>query len=335
MKLTISSVVVASTFPYTTPSDQEEIRFFALGVYVVLMTVDVWITISLIHFGIKTKKWRHLQRGNPDLLNSGWIYLSIIFCSALSFIYHLFIAFYLNLEYQEGNDELCDSMSDVSKSLFFFCALSVYFFLWLRQRVFYTTVLPTAHFRKALKVFSFMIIFISFIFGVTGLILSNIPNDVVASPMGCVYKKDGNLREISSVFAGFALIFSQVSLLAVFIHALLVLHESSHEERWKILVLCNCKSSNKQTNVTEQPTDRTRTMIYNVIRKTVIFAALSLFSDLLTVFLNLIFARQGERDRFILFLPALSVSMNLYFVILSFVKWKDMITSFCKCSNSG
>ena len=290
--------------------------------------------ISLIHFGIKTKKWRYLQRGNPDLLSSGWIYLSVIFCSVLAFVYHLVIALFHNLEYQIDDDKLCDSMSDVSKSLFGFCALSVYFFLWLRQRVLYTIVLPTAHFTKALKVFSFMIIFISSMFGITAIILSNIPNDVVATPMGCVYKKDGNLREISSVFAAFALIFSQVSLLAMFIHALLVLHESSHEERWNILVLCNCKSSNEQTNVTEQPADRTRTMIYNEIRKTIIFAVLSLLSDLLTVFLELLFRRQGKRDGFFSVLAVLSVSMNLYFVILSFVKWKDMITSPCRCYNS-
>ena len=333
MKLTIPNVVVASTFPYT-PSDQEDIRFFAIGVYVLLMTVDVWIIISLIHFGIKSKKWRYLQRGNPDLLSSGWIYLSVIFCSVLAFVYHLVIALYLNLEYQEGDDELCDSMSDAVISLFGFSALSVYLFLWLRQRVLYTTILATVHFTKALKVFSFMIIFISFMFGITAIILSNIPNDVIATPMGCVYKKDGNLREISSVFAAFALIFSQVSLLAVFIHGLLVLHESSVEERWKILVLCNCKASNEQTNVTEQPTDRTRIMIYNEIKKTIIFAVLSLFSDLLTVFLELLFRQQGELDHFISFLAALSVSMNLYFVILSFVKWKDMITSPCKCYNS-
>ena len=333
MKLTIPNVVVASTFPYT-PSDQEDIRFFALGVYVVLMTVDVWIIISLIHFGIKTKKWRYLQRGNPDLLSSGWIYLSIIFCSVLAFVYHLFITLYQNLEYQIGDDKLCDSMSDAVKSWFFFCALSVCFFLWLRQRVLYTTVLPTIHFTKALRVFSFMIIFIGFMFGMIGLILSNIPNDVVATPMGCIYKKDGNLREISSVFAAFALIFTQVSLLAVFIHALLVLHESSHEERWNILVLCNCKSSNEQINVTEQPADRTRIMIYNEIRKTIIFAVLSLCSDLLAVFLELLFRQQGKLDDFISFLAALAVSINLYFVILSFVKWKDMITLPCKCYNS-
>ena len=132
MKLTIPSVVVASALPYTcTPSDQEELQFFALGVYVVLMTVDVWIIISLIHFGIKTKKWRYLQRGNPDLLSSGWIYLSVIFCSVLAFVYHLVIALYLNREYQGGDDELCDSISDAVILLFGFCALFVCFFLWL------------------------------------------------------------------------------------------------------------------------------------------------------------------------------------------------------------
>ena len=334
MKLTMPSVVVASTLPYK-QSNQEDIRFIALGVYVVLMIVDVWIIISLIHFGIKTKKWLHLQRGNPDLLSSGWIYLSVIFCSVLAFVYHLVITLYHNLKYQKSDDEFCDSMSDAVKSLFAIFAFSVYFFLWLRQRVLYTTILPTAHFTKALKVFSFLIIFISFIFGVTSLILSSIPNDIVASPIGCVYKKDGGLRKLSSVFAAVALIFSQVSLLAVFIHALLVLHGSSIDKRWKILLLCNRKSLNEQINVTQQPADQTRIMIYNEIRKTIIFAVFSLFSDLLVVSLVLLFSQEGKRDDYLSVLAALSMSMNLYFVILSFVKWKDMITSPCKSSSSG
>ena len=334
MKLTISSVIVASTLPYK-QSNQEEIRFFALGVYVVLMTVNVWIIISLIHFGIKTKKWRHFQPGNPNLLSSGWIYLSVIICSGLALLFHLVNALYHNIENQEDDDELCDSIADITKFLFAVCTFSVYVFLWLRQRVLYTTILPTARFTKALKLFSFMIIFISFVFGASGGILSSIPNDFVASPNGCVYKKDGNLRQISSVFVVFALIFTQVSLLAVFIHALLVLHGSSVEERWKLLDFCHCKFLDEQINVTQQPADQTRTMIYNEIRKTIIFAVLSLFSDLLVVFLGLLFSKEGERDDYISVLTAVSVSMNLYFVILSFVKWKDMITSPCKSSNSG
>ena len=332
MKLNIPSVVVANIFSYK-QSDQEEIQFFALGVYCVLMTVDVWITISLIHFGIKTKKWRHLQRGNPDLLSSGWIYLSVIFCSVFALLYHLMMGIYQNIEYEESDDKLCDLLSDTVKILFFFCVFFVTFFLWLRQRVLYTTILPTVHFTKALKLFSFMIIFISFVFGASGAILANIPKDIVASPDGCVYKKDGDLRRLSTIFAGIALIFSQVSLLAVFIHALLVLDGSSVKEKWKLILLCNLKSFNKQTNVTEQPADQTRTMIYNEIRKTIIFAVLSLLSDLLAVFLVLLFSRKGERDHFISVFAALSVSMNLYFVILSFVKWKDMIMSPCKSSN--
>ena len=50
------------------PEQSNHIRFVGLGVYIVLMIVDLWIIISLIHFGIKTKKWRRLQSGNPDLL---------------------------------------------------------------------------------------------------------------------------------------------------------------------------------------------------------------------------------------------------------------------------
>ena len=174
--------------------------------------------------------------------------------------------------------------SFVTQSLFGFCAFSVVLFLWLRQRVLYATILPKAHFTKTLKLFSFMIIFIGFMFGVNGIILSSIPNNIVSSPIGCVYKKDGNLLELLSIFAGTALIFCQVSLLAVFIHAMLVLHGCSVGERWKIILLCNRKSSN------EQPADQTRIMIYNAIRKTIIFAAFFVFKLANSVFRTFIFA---------------------------------------------
>ena len=194
------------------------------------MVVDLWLVVSLIHFGIKTRKWRQLKANNPDLLNSGRIYLTVVVCSLIAFSYHFVGAVDKSvLSYNE--DELCDLIGDLFRTLYGLCVLSVVFFLWFRQRALYTTFLPTAHFTKCLKVFSFSIIFISFFFVVISLTLWNIPNDGVASPIGCVYKNDGNFLLPSLVIAFTTIIFSQVSLLAVFIHALLALQTSNEEEK--------------------------------------------------------------------------------------------------------
>ena len=328
MESTITNVVGTETTSFE-QSNQISFRFLALSVAVILMAVDLWLVVSLIHFGIKTRKWRQLKANDPDLLNSGRIYLSVVVCSVIAFIFHLVDAVDASIV-SYNDDELCNLISDLFRTLYGLCVLSVVFFLWFRQRALYTTFLPTVHFTKCLKVFSFIIIFISFFFVVISLTLWNIPNDSVASPIGCVYKKDGNLQLPSLVIAFTTIIFSQVSLLAVFIHALLASQKSSEEKKWKLLLCCKPKPSIKQTNATEQPNHQTQTIVYNVIRKTTLFAALSLLCDVLVIFLIFLLQILVKRSEIISIWTSISVSLNLYFVILSFAAWKDMITSPCK-----
>ena len=324
--------LMASAIPTksSSPEQSNHIRFVALGVYIVLMIVDLWIIISLIHFGIKTRKWRRLQSGNPDLLSSGKIYLSVVFCFVSALVYHIVVAVYRDVGFKQGKDEFCDTISDMNKIMYAMCFFSVVLFLWLRQRMLYTTFLQTVDFSKALKVFSFMIIFIAIFGSVSGVVLSILPNDYAASPIGCIYKRNGSFRVPSLVILVFTIVFSQVALLGVFIHGLLASYRSSGTPRSRYLFCCQLKSSIKEGHVTENPCDRTQTIVQNVIRKTIIFAALSLLSDLLVVSVSLLLPQQGNRRDMLSLLSALSVSMNLGFIIFSFIPWRDMIASPCR-----
>ena len=323
---------MTSAIPTESSSSEQSnhIRFVGLGVYIVLMIVELWIIISLTHFGIKTRKWRRLQSKNPDLLSSGKIYLSVVFCYVSALVYHIVVAMYRNYEYgyQLGEDEFCNTIRDMSVIMYTMCSFSVGLFLWLRQRMFYTAFLQTVHFSKALKVFSFMIIFIA-IFGlVSGLVLSILPYDFIASPIGCIRSRSSNFRVPALVILVFTVIFSQVALLSVFIHALLASYRSAGTP--KSLFCCQLKSSVEEGNVTTNPCDRTRAIVENVIRKTIIFAALSLLSDLLVAFGSVYLIQPGGRRDTILLLSALSVSMNSSFVIFSFIPWRNMIASPCR-----
>ena len=324
----ITNVFGAETTSFE-QSNQIKIRYFTLSVLVVLMAINLWLVVSLIHFGIKTKKWRGLQPKNPKLLNSGRIYLSVVVCCVTGFVYHFAEAIDESvLSYYD--DKWCNLTSDLLRTLYGLCLLSVIFFLWFRQRAFYTSFLPMARFTKCLKVFSFSILFISFFFLVTSIILWNISVDKVASPMGCVYRKDSNFGLPSLMIAFTTIIFSQISLLAVFIHALLASQKLNAEKKWKLLLCCKPKPSIKQTNTTEQTNDQTQAIVHNVIRKTIIFAALSLLCDILVIFVTFLLQLLVKRSEIISVLASISVSLNLYFVILSFVAWKDMITSPCR-----
>ena len=312
-------------------SNQEQTRFIFLSFYIVLMTMDIWLIISLIYYGIKIKKWRRPQPGNPNSLNSGRIYLSVIICSLATFFHHIFVAVYRNIGFHQTEDKLCNWVFDMVVITYCSCFLSVIFFLWFRQRTLYTTFIPAAHFTKPLKFFSFIIIFVSIILGIIGLISWILTSHIVTSPNGCTFKNSRNSQLLTFVLSASFIIFSQVSLLAIFIHALLAMHGLGMEERWTSLVCC--KSSIEHTK--KQPTDRTTMIVNKVIRKATFFAALSLLSDLLVISLTLLYPRQGNRHEIISVLGSLSVSMNLYFVILSFIAWKDMIMSPCKSLSSG
>ena len=320
----------------STPEQSKYIRFVGLDVYIVLMIVDLWLIISLIHFGIKTRKWRRLQSGNPDLLSSGKIYLSVVFCFVSALVYHIIIAVYRNVGYRQNEDEFCNTMRKISVIMYTMCFFSVDLFLWLRQRMLYTAFLQTVHFSKALKGFSFMIIFIAIVGSVSEVVLSILPNDYIASPIGCIQSRNGSSRVPAVVIFVFTIVFSQVALLAVFIYGLLASYRSAGTPRSRYLFSCQLKSSIEEGHVTENPRDRTQEIVQNVIRKTIVFAALSLLSHLLVAFGSLVLIQQGgHRDTFSL-LTALSVAMNSSFVIFSFIPWRNMIASPCRsCNHSG
>ena len=323
MRISTMSDDITATTLYN-QSNQEQTRYIILGFLIVLMIVDLWLIISLIHYGIKTTKWRRLQPGNPNSLSSGRIYLSVIICSITAFFYHLFYAAYLNVGFQENEDSLCKAMISMASIGYISCFLSIILFLWFRQRTLYTAFLPVTRFTKPLNFFSFIIIFVSFFLGVVGIILAILANAVNSTSAGCDLQNENSLQLIAFASIGSTIIFSQVSLLLLFIYALLSLYGFDVKKRWKFLFCYK-----RQPSINE-PTDRTRIIVSKIIKKVTLFAALSLLFDLLIVCLAFLYPRQGSRIEILSLLPFVTTSMNLYFVILSFIAWKDMIISPCK-----
>ena len=309
-------------------SNEEQTRFVYLSFYIVLMIVNLWLIISLIHYGIKTKKWRRLQSGNPNLLNSGRIYSSIVICSVTVFFSSLFIVVYHNIGFHPNNHNLCNAVGGLIIITCSSCFLSLVFFLWFRQRTLYTAFLPIERFTKPLKFFSFIIIFVSIFLVVSGVIFSILTSNFDTSQTGCVFGNEKIFKFVIFLIAGTCIIFSQVALLITFICALLTMQKLDGKESWKSLLCCKYQPSNEPT--TEQRANRRRAIIKKIIKKATVFAALSLLSDLLVISLTFLISWKGNRHEIISALGSLSVSMNLYFAILSFTSWKDMITSPCK-----
>ena len=300
---------------------------FGLSLYSVLITIDIYLIIALINYGIRTGKWfRQTQKQIFEVLNTGSIYSSLVICAVLALIYHVLVVVYSTVGYNENESMICEVINDVRRGVYVLILSGVSMFLWLRQRVFYTTYLPNAMFGKAVKCFSFMIIFLV----LTGLIiastLTHIPRNHTSSPNGCVYVSDGNSFSIG-IFIGMASVaLSQISLLYLFLNALLKTKRSDLCGNYRGFPFC-CQNIELENAQTSKKINKTTEIVQIIIKKTFIFAVLSLICDFVTLSLALVLSKENQREDVTTIIGSIDISANVMFLILSFISWKEMITS--------
>ena len=300
---------------------------FELSLYSVLITIDIYLIVTLINYGIRTGKWfRQTQKQSFQVLNTGSIYSSLVICVVLALIYHVLVVVYSTVGFNENENMICEVINDVQRGVYVLILSGVSMFLWLRQRVFYTTYLPNAMFGKTVKCFSFITIFLV----LTGLIiastLSHIPRNHISSPNGCVYVSDGNSFSIGIYIAMASVALSQISLLYLFLNALLKTKRSDLYGNYQGFPFCcqNIKLENVQKS---KKTNKTTKIVQIIIKKTFIFAVLSLICDLVTLSLALVLSKDNQREDVTTIIVSIDILANVMFLILSFISWKKMITS--------
>jgi len=185
------------------------------------MIIEIWILIALIHYGIKTKKWRDLRKGNADKLTSGAIYTTLLPCAGFNIVYAIITLIYITLGFNLGEDELCDALGDAVISVYALILLAVHTLLWLRQRSFYSNKMLNASYGKRIKFFSGFSIIILYTAGIGVLVFNAYPDDHVSSLDGCVYTPDDSFRVAYWVTVVIAVAFGQSTLLGLFIYALI------------------------------------------------------------------------------------------------------------------
>ena len=300
---------------------------FELSLYSVLITIDIYLIVALMNYGIRTGKWfRQTQKQRFQVLNTGSIYSSLVICAVLALIYHVLVVVYSIIGYNENENMICEVINDVQRGVYVLILSGVSMFLWLRQRAFYTTYLPNAMFGKTVKCFSFITIFLV----LTGLIiastLSHIPRNHTSSPNGCVYVSDGNSFSIWIYIAMASVALSQISLLYLFLNALLKTKRSDLCGNYRGFPFCcqNIKFENVQKS--KKPNKITK-IVQIIIKKTFIFAVLSLICDFVTLSLALVLSKDNQREDVTTIIVSIDISANVMFLILSFISWKEIITS--------
>ena len=190
-------------------------------VHVFLVFSMVWIILSLVHFGIKNKKWQgSMELNNFEKLSSGLIYSSVLLCATICLLRYIITLTVLNVGYEKEDDYLCSILSDLQSCFYALVQMSVLFFLWLRQRAFYTNAMLAVSYTRTVRSFSLISIALILISAVGITVFSTLPDDRRSSPNGCVYESDGSSRVGYWVFLALVIIFVHGILFGLFYHAI-------------------------------------------------------------------------------------------------------------------
>ena len=328
-----------------------------IAITVALYAVTLWLLISLIHYGVKTKKWKKsANNNNARVLNSGSVYSSMIGCAVLCLSRYSVSFAHFSFGFDEGENELCDSLADALYGTYAFTLCFAATFLWARQRAFYANRLLNVNYNKKIKFFSFTSIAFVVGYGVSVTILNTFPNNYAASPQGCVRQFE-TTQTTNWIPAIVGVAFYNLVMLGLLIYALTHVQtfEKAQAAAMRQQQTTNChgtKKLNKNSNISSKSCANDKqiskncdssksttsarsfgkecssaTRIKLILQKTLIFAVISILVDLfLQIFSNYIVNPDGHR-RATNLLFDISAFLNLLFVILSFAKYKKMIMS--------
>ena len=330
---------------------------------IVLLLLSSWVLISVMQHGIKTKKWSQIQASNEEKLSAGLIYTSVVVCATACLIRYILSLFYFNIGYSYEEDRLCDIFSDLLTICYAFVLLSSVLFSWSRQRLFYSNRMLNVNYTKAVRFFSQSSIVVIVVCGLGVLIFNVVPDDHPSSPEGCSYEvASDSLRIAQWVSIVLAIVLGQVVVLYLFVHALRsvristsktqsrkrggkdstkVSTGSDHISISKEHVSANGRKKNKIIHVqavcddgTSQPGIPTPSRslsktdpVKRILRKTFIFATISLVVDILIQVFSF-FILSGNR-RIVTTLLNISAFLNLMLIVFAFKHYKRML--FCCC----
>ena len=325
-------------------------------VNIILTTITLWVLICLVDYGRKTGKWRQIPATNSDNLNAGLVYTSVVVCACACVVRYAVSLLYMNVGFGEDADDHCDAIADTAVCFYAFVLFSVFLFLWFRQRVFYRTYVVRSAFHNVYSCFSSASIGLIFIAGVGAALLNVLPINHRSSVDGCIYIPDESQRMGYLISVAVAVFIGQVVLLGLFIYPLQrifnVCHPCCIDHKQGPLHCTNGSSQrgpscrNVVTITTSTRRDSignnsviklssafrrsTTNLVKRILRRTFIFALLSLSSDIfLLVFSNYIVQTHGHR-RIPSMIYDVNSFLNLLLVVLSFVQYKEMVTSPCR-----
>ena len=321
-----------------------------------LFVATLWVLVSLIHYGIKTKKWKKRRGTTSEKLNAGTVYSFVIVCAVMCLFRYSTSLVLMNIGFNDKEDLLCDVAADVAYGSYALVLYSGAFFLWFRQRNFYASRMFDVVYSLWIRVLSFGSIFVIVFSGISVIAYNIIPMNYHSSKYGCVYKPNTNLQTSYWISAVTIIVVNHLVLVGLFVYALIYLKrlddkaidgkaKASNKNNEK-----RCIETEKQTlesakrslansaygsRISSSSLPGSSNKIKIILQKTLTFALLSISCDILIQVVAHYIVNRDSHRRVSLILFDVSAFLNLLFLLMSFVTFKEMLTSPCLKSNQS
>ena len=302
-----------------------------------LTLITVWLTVSLIHYGISAKKWRRGIQSNIEKLNAGWILACAVLCSFATLFRLINSQFVINVGFTSNHDfDIdCEIVSDSSVIIYGISVLTVYLFLWLRQSVFYSNRMLPTNYGKTLRFLSWLSIFLIFAGGLAAVLVNIIPSNYKASVIGCTYEPiDSDYDAMLFGVSVGALLTGQITLVGLFIYPLHKHHNPngcfSRNPPSKTSIkeaINNTGSVSLQKERKLSKHSKCRIKIKKIMRRSIVFSIIAIVSDIAFLTVATFSFIETTHRRIPTILYDISAFLNLVFVVSSFMCWKKIITS--------
>ena len=312
------------TFPSALEHMQRVDWIIPVTVNIALTICTAWILISLIHYGIKTQKWRALpMKSISEKLDIGLTYTFVVVCAVMCLLRFGVSLVFMNIGFSDDQDGLCESVADAAYWAYGFVLYSVVYFLWFRQRVFYTNRMLNVNYGIPIRIFSFSSAIIITLFGLFVLVYNTFPQNYHASKEGCVFQPTDSKPLKYWILAIVIIICSHICMLGLFVFALK--HTQTAQKKFLSKVVPAGKNENGSSSKAVRLS--TTKQIKYILKKTLVFAIISISCDIfIQVFAQYVVRRERHR-RVSHVVFDFNAFLNLLFSILSFVRYKELLLS--------
>ena len=322
----------------------------SVTITILLLILTLWILLSLIFYGNKTKKWSKNQ-GTTEVLNSGLIYSSVVSCAILCIFRFCVSLAFLNIGYEliQNNTSsylLCDQVGDATNMAYSLLIGNVIMFLWFRQRAFYANQLLNVNYSKVIKFFSYFSLVLIFVYGLILIVFNTLPISYTPSFEGCVAHPSSTLKTKFWISVIVFVVLFYIILLGLLFYALTQANSATNKRKRHALnhnAVGHIHIVNENAEIKRSSCLQCLDFISKnrgahnkkkiILQRTLFFAIISIACDVfLQLCITFVIDSNGHR-RITTTLFNINSFINLSLVILSFSAYKQMVT-FTLCGNS-